>query len=154
MKTTFTRVLVTGLAMHSLGAVPALAGEFFERNGLALGGYDPVSYFTDHKPSLGVKEHTAVYKGSKFQFTSAEHRDAFTKAPEQYSPQFDGFCAYGVSQGAKAKIEPDQFAVLDGKLYLNYDAGVSRKWNADREALLKKANANWSEVKKLTKVVW
>ncbi len=37
-----------------LYAVNASAGEFFERNGVAIDGYDPVAYFDEQRPVKGV----------------------------------------------------------------------------------------------------
>ncbi len=138
-----------GLASSSL-----FAGDFFEKDGVAIHGFDPVAYFTDSKPVAGSAEFTHVYKGSTFRFANAKNQKEFAKAPEKFAPQYNGYCAYGVSKGAKAKIEPEQFAIVEGKLFLNYDSSIAKKWNADKEGFIKKANEKWPEVTKLTKVVY
>ena len=124
------------------------AGEYFERDGVALRGYDPVSYFTEGKPQPGVPAHSYVYKGSKFQFASADNQKLFADNPDKYAPQFGGFCAYGTAQGYKVSTQPDAFAVVDGKLYLNYNREVVKIWQQDVPGNISKAEENWPEVSK------
>jgi YHS domain-containing protein len=125
----------------------AVAGEFFERDGVAIDGYDPVAYFTEAKAVKGDKSFSTKYKESVFHFSSAKNRDAFAAEPEKYAPQYSGYCAYGVSQGAKAKIEGKNFTVHDGKLYLNYNDGVQATWLKDTDGYITTANKKWPELK-------
>jgi hypothetical protein len=131
-------------------ATMAMAGEkpvnttFF---GVAIKGYDPVAYFTDGKPVEGVKTFEFVWLDAKWRFASAEHRDAFKAAPEKYAPQYGGYCAWAVSQGYTANIDPDAWAVVDGKLYLNYSMEVQQKWKLDIPGFIKSADKNWPKLK-------
>jgi YHS domain-containing protein len=134
-------------------AAGAHAGEFYEKEGAALRGYDPVAYFTEGRPVKGSPRHTAEYKGSTFHFASAQTRDAFAADPARYAPQYGGFCAFGTAGGYKAKIDPAAFTVVDGKLYLNYDEQVQKKWRADIPGFVAKADQNWPEVSRQTKVI-
>lgn len=124
----------------------AFAGDFFETNGSAIRGYDPVAYFTDGKPTLGSDTYSYTYQGSKFLFASAEHRDAFAKNPQKYVPQFGGFCAFGTANGVKVSTQPDAFALVDGKLYLNHDANVHARWKDDVKGNIALAEKNWPAV--------
>lgn len=130
----------------------AQAGEFFERNGFALGGYDPVSYFKGGAPEKGNEAIRTTHRGSVFLFSSPSHRDEFLAQPEKFSPQYNGFCAYGVAGGYKAKTEPEAFTVLNGKLYLNYDLSVQKKWLKDTKSFIDKAEKNWPSASSTTKV--
>ena len=78
----------------------AWAGEFYEKEGAAIKGHDPVAYFKDGKPIKGSPEHKAEYKGSVFHFSSKANRDAFAADPAKYAPQYNGFCAFGAAGGA------------------------------------------------------
>jgi YHS domain-containing protein len=129
---------------------PALAGEppVFAVKGIAIKGYDPVAYFTDKRPVPGKPEFSVDWKGAKWLFASAEHRDAFLKGPEKYAPQYGGYCAYGVSQGYAVKIEPDAWTVVDGKLYLNYDKSIQKTWEKDIPGSIAEANKKWPGVLK------
>lgn len=129
------------------------AGDFYEKDGVAIKGFDAVAYFTESRAVKGSGEHTATYKGSTFHFASAANRDLFAANPEKYAPQYDGFCAYGVAKGAKAKIEGEAFKIVDGKLYLNYDAKVQVDWDKDVPTYVMQANKNWESVSKITKVI-
>ena len=141
------RHFLTGIAAL-VAAGPAAAGEpwFFTRNGAAISGYDPVAYFTQGKPVRGKKEHAVMWKGAVWQFSNAKHRVAFEMNPWAYAPQYGGYCAYAVSRGYTAKIEPEAWRIVDGKLYLNYSLAVRSLWAADVPGNITKANANWPGV--------
>ena len=130
----------------------AFSAEFFDRNGLAIDGYDPVAYFTKMKPVKGSSEFRADYQGSTFHFVSAAHRDAFAADPEKFAPQYGGYCAYGMAKGYKAKIDPVAFTVVGNKLYLNYSETVRSQWLTDIPGYIRKADANWPDVSKVAKV--
>jgi YHS domain-containing protein len=133
----------------NLWMATAVAGEYFEKDGVALGGYDPVSYFTLNKPQQGVAAHAQVHKGSTFWFASEENRKLFTANPEKYAPQFGGYCAFGVARGGyKVSTQPDAFAVVDGKLYLNYNGEVQKLWQKDVPGFIATAEKKWPEAAK------
>ena len=134
-------------------AAGASAGEFFEKDGVALRGYDPVAYFKDGQPVKGAAAYTAVYGGSTFHFASQANREAFVADPTKYAPQYGGFCAYGAAGGYKAAIDPAAFSVVNGKLYLNYDRTVQKEWNKDVPGYIAKADKNWPTVSAQTKVI-
>lgn len=124
-------------------------GGFFSdppRTGVAIRGYDPVAYFTDGKPVSGKDEFTTEWMGAKWKFASQDHLDKFKADPAKYAPQYGGYCAYGVAQGHAVKIEPDQFTIVSGKLYLNYDADINKKWRADEAGYIKTADGKFAGV--------
>ena len=147
------RTVTVGALAIGIFAANAWAGEFFERDGIAIRGYDPVAYFTDGKAARGSPEYTTQYQSSTFQFSSREHRDAFAADPEKYAPQYRGYCAYGTSTGYKAAIDPVQFTIVNGKLYLNYNEDVRKTWSKDIPGYIAKADARWPEVSRQTKVI-
>jgi YHS domain-containing protein len=136
------------LTLSLLLASSASAGDFFEANGVALGGYDPVAYFEVGKPTQGLMALNHEYRGSIFLFSTHQNRSKFRTAPEKYAPQFGGFCALGTANGYKVKTEPDAFKVVDGKLYFNYNRKVLELWTQDQAGYIKRANENWPEVAK------
>jgi YHS domain-containing protein len=111
----------------------------------AIRGYDPVAYFTDGKPLKGQKDITYDWGGGTWHFASTAHRDSFQLAPEKYTPEYGGYCAYGWSRGYPAEIDPKAWTIVDDKLYLNYDAGVKADWDKKQPEYIKKADANWTE---------
>ena len=112
----------------------------------AVGGYDPVAYFTENKPVKGSSKISTEYKGARWYFSSIENRDKFMATPSQYEPQYGGYCAWAVSQGSTASGDPLYWKVVNNKLYLNYDADVQKKWEASISEFIQKANANWPKV--------
>lgn len=131
------------LAMVMISAATA-ADNNVSFQGLAIQGYDPVAYFTDGKPVPGDPGITAIHDSATYQFASAEHKAAFEADPARYVPQYGGYCAYAAAQGAKASIEPEQFTVVDDKLYLNYNADVRKRWLQDQAGYISKADAWWA----------
>lgn len=133
-------------------AQPASAGQFYEKNGVAIDGYDPVAYFEEHRAVRGGQSFVSTYKGSTVWFVSRPHLEAFMQTPERFAPQFGGFCAYGMAEGTKAKSEGEVWAVFEGKLYLNYDTHIQEKWIRQRTTLIREAEANWPAVATKTEV--
>lgn len=126
---------------------PATPAYFSDASGVALHGYDVVSYFED-KPAAGSPEITAKHAGLTFRFASEEHRKAFEANPEKYLPQYGGYCAYGMAKGGyKAPTSPDAYAVRNGKLYLNYNAEVAKMWQASADQYIEEADKKWPDAK-------
>lgn len=144
--------VLTAVVLLISGLATVFAGDYFERDGVAIGGYDPVAYVTEQKPVKGLPEFQSVHRGSMFRFASAAHRDVFAAEPDKYAPQYGGYCAYGMAKGYKAKIDPAAFTVVDGKLFLNYNDTVRAQWLSDISGYIRQADANWPEAMKLTKV--
>ena len=114
--------------------------------GSAVGGYDPVAYFTQKKAVRGKANITYSWKGATWRFASEKNRDTFKADPEKYAPQYGGYCAYAVAQGATAKGDPRQWSIVNGKLYLNFSRGVKKDWEEDKSYYIKAADKNWPGV--------
>jgi enamine deaminase RidA (YjgF/YER057c/UK114 family) len=115
---------------------------------LSIGGYDPVAYFTDGKPIAGVSEFEYVWHDARWRFASAAHRDLFIANPEHYAPQYDGYCAMGVAwqQPHKDTVDPNAWAIVDGKLYLTHTRRALEAWQENGAGNIKRADVNWSTV--------
>lgn len=115
-------------------------------DGTAIKGFDPVAYFTMGKPVRGTEQFSYEWKGARWLFSDMDHRDLFTADPEKYAPKYGGYCAYAVSQGTTADIDPDSWSIVDGKLYLNLNKDVQKLWSDDMKAYIEKADRNWPSV--------
>jgi len=113
---------------------------------VAVGGYDPVAYFTDGRPVRGTTQHRITHQGYEYRFASAEHLAAFRANPARYLPQYGGYCAWAVAQGYTAPGNPNNWRIVDGKLYLNYNDEVQQRWERDIPGFIRSANANWPAV--------
>jgi YHS domain-containing protein len=131
---------------------PVFAGEYFEKDGVAIRGYDPIAYVAEMKPVKGSPEFHAEYQGSTFYFSTAANRDMFAANPDKFAPQYGGYCAFGMAKGYKATTDPAAFTVADDKLYLNYSKTVRFQWTLDIPGYIRKADENWPEVRRLTEV--
>jgi len=138
--------LATGCANQINGGADTPKSEIFAENNVAIKGTDTVAYFTESKAVPGSEEFTHQWQGATWQFASAENRDLFAANPEEYAPQYGGYCAYAVSKNQTAPIEPEAWKIVDGKLYLNYNQDVQETWEKDIPGYIEKADANWPGV--------
>ncbi len=132
-----------------------LAGEIFTSvwsPNTAIRGADTVAYFSLKLGAKAVKgkgEFKHSYKKVNWLFATQENLEKFKANPEKYAPQYGGYCAYAV--GAKndtASIEVDQWDIVDGKLYLNYNASVKADWEPKKAVYIKAGDVNWPALKK------
>jgi YHS domain-containing protein len=134
-------LLCFGLTAWAAPPVNTLKNSFFStRTDTAINGYDPVAYFTENAPVKGQDAYTLEWKDATWKFASQANLDLFKSNPDKYAPQYGGYCAYGVAKNDLVKVDPEQFTILDGKLYLNYDASVQKEWAKDRAGYIRQAN--------------
>jgi len=110
---------------------------------VALSGYDPVSYFTDGQPQKGSDAFWFAFDDAVYLFRSAEHQAMFAADPERYAPQYDGFCAAGVSKGYKVEPDPEAWVIANGRLYVLMLKERVPDFQRDTAAFVDKADANW-----------
>jgi hypothetical protein len=115
-----------------------------DSNNVAIKGYDTVAYFTEGKAIKGTPEFTVSWHDVQWRFANVRHRDLFASNPERYAPQFGGFCSAGLSMGKKVVADPEQWTIVDGKLYINYNRSALESWRQEKAARIHKANVNWS----------
>lgn len=116
---------------------------------LALQGYDPVAYFKKNAAAKGSATLRTEYQGVTYQFASPENKKAFAEAPEKYLPTYGGWCATAMAKGEKVEIDPTNFKVTNGRLFLFFKAfyaNAIKDWNKDEATLMAKADANWKKI--------
>ena len=141
-------VLSFGLVFASLYSSAARGDEAR----LSIGGYDPVAYFTDGKPIQGKPDLETLWHRLRWRFASVSHRDLFVKDPDRYAPQYDGYCAMGASGDAAAHkdtVDPEAWAIVDGKLYLTHTKYSLQQWREKAAEHIKQADRDWQAVKNL-----
>ncbi|MAA97391.1 MAG: hypothetical protein CMN87_18130 [Stappia sp.] len=111
--------------------------------GVAVGGYDPVAYFREGRPVKGDPSIAATWRGANWRFSSEENRAAFETEPEKYAPAYGGYCSWAVAQGKLAKGDPENWDIVEGRLYLNYNDKVQSDWRKDIPGFVAKANEEW-----------
>jgi YHS domain-containing protein len=145
---------VLALAMLTAPGVQAESADGVNQiDGIALHGFDPVAYFTQNKAVKGEAEFTAQYRGVTYEFASKEDQATFQANPATYVPQYGGFCAFAISKGVKADIDPHAFAINDGKLYVNYSEKALQAYQEDVKGNTQNANHNWPDVAKQSKII-
>ena len=138
----FIGLVVLGLvfAGASLAQTPARGTR------VVLKGYDPVAYFTDSKARKGLEDISFDFDEARYLFSSAKNRDVFSKNPDQYMPQFPGFCTGGLANGMKAEANPEIFMIVNGKLYTFASQRAKDAVQADPTSIAR-AEKNWREKK-------
>ncbi|MDA0128043.1 hypothetical protein OH458_08120 [Vibrio sp. MarTm2] len=139
--------LMTALLGTSFSLMAADIDMSVDANDLAIKGYDPVAYFTEEGAVQGKPQFTATYKNAIYHFASSENRDQFKADPQAYAPQYGGYCAFGVAMGKKFETDPQAWKVEDGKLYLNLDKSVQKRWLEDTQGFIQDADNNWPTIK-------
>jgi YHS domain-containing protein len=139
--------LVLVLALFPISGL-ASAGEintgYF--GNVAIKGYDPVAYFTEHRAVKGSEEISYNWLGTDWNFSSEKHKKLFSERPVKFAPQYGGFCSDGVAYGEiTTNIDPHAWRIIEGKLYLNYDPGSAAELE-EVEGQMAKSEKNWPEV--------
>ncbi|MDH3668024.1 MAG: hypothetical protein OEN23_13945 [Paracoccaceae bacterium] len=141
-------VLAVALGGQALAGSTVNTGYF---GGMAIGGYDPVAYFTEARAVKGSPEFQHDFLGETWRFASAENRNAFAADPVAYAPQYGGFCSgemlyADVSTGITTNIDPRAWRIIDGKLYLFYDDSYAAVFEENAKEWVAKADGNWAKV--------
>ena len=146
LKTTLKTVIaVSALSFASLSLAAGVEVNA-DSNDLAIKGYDPVAYFVDNNAVQGNAQYSAAYNDAIYYFSSAEHRDLFKQSPAKYAPQFGGYCAFGVTKQQKFDVDPEAFKIVEGKLYLNLNKNVQKRWIKDIPGNVSEGNEIWQEI--------
>ena len=114
-----------------------------DKKGVALEGYDPISYFTDGKPMKGDPKIEATFNGALYHFVSQEHRETFEKAPTKYVPAYGGYCGYAASVGKVRPANPLVWSIVDGQLIVQHTKGAAELWAKDVAGNRVKADKYW-----------
>jgi hypothetical protein len=133
----FLLVLLLFTGFDGIAAGKSAAGD------AAIKGYDTVAYFKEGKAIKGNESFTFRWHELNWYFISKEHKDLFSAGPEKFAPQYDGYCAWAMSEGRKAQADPEVWKMVNGKLYLNCSSAAYEKWSRDIPGNIKKADTNW-----------
>jgi YHS domain-containing protein len=114
-----------------------------DKDGLALQGYDPVGYFTEHRPVKGDPRFRSTYRGAVYQFAGSQNKALFDGSPAKYEPQFGGYCAYAASIDTISPISVEYWEIVDDRLLLQHNQKAWDAWHKDAKGNLAKADQNW-----------
>ena len=145
----FILLLFTGLMVFS--QTDAFREKQYNLNdGVAIKGYDPVSYFIAAKAQKGKKDFSFPYHGVTYYFFSPGNLETFKSNPSKYEPQYGGWCAYAMGHdGSKVEVDPETFKIINGELFLFYNrffTNTLKTWNLDETNLHARAYANWQKM--------
>ena len=117
-----------------------------DSSGVAIKGYDTVAYFTEGQAIKGDPAFAFSWQDTQWYFSNVRHREMFAANPEYYAPRFGGHCANGLSLGEVVAANPEEWTIVDGKLYMKFDRSNRENWRQDKTAKIKKAEENWAEI--------
>ncbi|MGJ5182129.1 YHS domain-containing (seleno)protein [Bradyrhizobium oligotrophicum] len=112
-------------------------------SGLAIDGFDPVSYFVDGQALIGDADFEAAQAGVVWRFRNEGNRASFLAHPEVYGPQFGGYDPTDVARGITVPGNPRLFAVVDERLFLFSREESRDAFKADPARYLPRAEARW-----------
>jgi hypothetical protein len=110
---------------------------------LVLKGYDAVAYFSDGKPTPGKPEYETVFDEARYRFASAQHLEQFKADPDRYAPQYAGSCASAMARGVKVEAEPENWLIVDGRLFVFAGANGPDRMRANPAGMIAKGQENW-----------
>lgn len=113
-------------------------------SGVAIGGYDVVSYFTEEEPLVGRPEFEYVWRGVPWYFANAANRDVFAGSPAIYAPQFGGYGLMGLARGYLSEGNPRVYEILGGRLFLFYSSSNKDAFMLSQKAGYERAAQSWS----------
>ncbi len=145
MKSLKNLLLVTAAFIASVTSTFATNANDFDLP--AVGGYDLVSYHQEKGPVRGSGFQASQHEGVTYLFANETNKAAFEANPEKYLPAYNGYCAYGVSVKQKFNTDPSIYEIIDGKLYLNLNKDIQKKWAEDISGNIEKADTNWKKIK-------
>lgn len=148
----FSRLLA-GILILLLSVSVAGQNNYNLDDGVGLHGYDPVSYFSGN-PQAGDASINTLHEGITWYFVNATNRDRFVENPEDFLPEYGGWCAYAMLEGDKVDIDPESYKIVNGKLYVFYDGfwgDTLKRWNRMLEeqpesALITTADQHWQQL--------
>lgn len=120
-------------------------------DGVAVGGYDLVSYHLPDGPLMGSPEFAETYEGLVYHFNSETNKKAFLEAPKKYLPTYQGWCAATLAMGRLACPDYTNFKIENGRLLLFELAGFTNGrslWNTDPTGFRERADANFKTLVK------
>lgn len=115
-------------------------------DGVAIGGYDPVSYRQPDGPVAGNADYSADHDGVTYRFANEANLETFLGDPERYVPAYSGFCAVTLALGRVTCPDYTNFQIEDDRLLLFEVTGFTNGrtlWNTDAPTFRQQANDNF-----------
>ena len=112
-------------------------------SGVAIEGYDPLSYFIDGNPELGLADFEVAQGGAVWRFRNEGNRDSFAAHPEIYGPQFGGYDPVDIARGITVAGNPLLWLVAGDRLYLFGHEDSRDVFAANPASYLREARLRW-----------
>ncbi|WP_102226427.1 YHS domain-containing (seleno)protein [Acidimangrovimonas sediminis] len=117
--------------------------------GLAIGGHDPVTYFTAGVPEEGNSDYALKWRGALWLFVSEASMDHFTRTPHAFAPRYGGYCAMSMADGHLIPGDPQVWEIDETHLYLFANTSERDAWRADVKGNISRADVSWPSILKV-----
>jgi len=118
------------------------------QTGIAIGGFDPVAYFTEAAPQLGRADTELTLSGTTWCFRNEGNRAAFADQPDVYVPQFGGYDPVAIARGTSVAGNPLVWLISAERLYFFYDAKARAEFIAAPQRVIDAAERRWADVRR------
>ena len=115
-------------------------------DGVALGGFDVVSYRQADGPVQGDAMISWQHNGLIYRFANLDNRAAFVKEPQRYLPTYSGWCSTNLAMGRLACPDYTNFQIENDELLLFEHVGFTNGrdvWNTNPQAHKRRADGNF-----------
>jgi YHS domain-containing protein len=137
-------VALSALADPAVGLTQRIVIDW--HSGLAIGGYDPVAFFTDGKPMVGSGKFELSYDGAVWRFCNVGNRAAFAERPDVYMPQYGGYDPVALTRGLAVAGNPNLWAIVGARLFLFFNAAQRQKFLADSARIIAISQRKWPDM--------
>jgi hypothetical protein len=137
-------LLAASASGRPMAAEPVVFNSY---TGLAIDGYDPVSYFVDGAPRLGRPDFELRFGGASWRFVNEGNMAAFAADPDVYAPRFGGRDPVAIVRDAAAPGHPMLWLIAENHLYLFYSEAAQAAFAKDPETAVEAAERHWRDVR-------
>lgn len=145
--THFMKAAVVALMILATGCAMAQPSNdylvYVDEDDVILQGYDTVAFFTERSAVKGSSKHRSVFHGAVYHFANASNKKRFDAGPEQYIPQFGGYCSMAMSMGKLEPADATTWSIVEGRLVVQRNAKAKAMWSKNPHGHLRKADGNW-----------
>lgn len=112
-------------------------------SGLAIAGFDPVAYFIDGRPEMGLPDFEVAQGGAVWRFRNEGNLASFVAHPDIYGPQFGGYDPVDLARGVTVAGNPMFWTIAGDRLYLFGREDTRDAFAANPAPYVKEAISRW-----------
>ncbi|NRA87840.1 MAG: hypothetical protein HRU28_10720 [Rhizobiales bacterium] len=143
----FITAIITAIITAGFANSVALAVETVfwvdNQSGVAISGYDPISFFLSGQGRRGDVQYEYFWGGAVWRFENEGNLSAFRDSPLVYIPQFGGYDVVEMSYSKKVTPNPRFSDLYQNRLYLFHSQDSLDIWHKSKEKYIRSASRSW-----------